>query len=128
MPVAPTPLPYIKRKYGVFDEFRADTGSSRHARRLDALAIKSLTISERNTIRLYGVEIKVSVGDLKGDKKMAEIAFTWLFLILRKCSQLLTMFVCQWGVLAVNQTGSVRDALPPCWYPGLFGTKQCQQC
>lgn len=125
----PSPLPYIDRKYSVFGEFRAATGSSRHARRIDALAVESLTVSERDMLRLHGIEIKVSVSDLKGDKKMGEYCpfVDFFYLAVPDTEEMLTAVenvrLPEWGVLAVDQTSSVRVAHAATLSPGTFRDK-----
>lgn len=68
--------------YQAFSEFRADSGSSRYARRLDALVVDNLTENRRNVVTLRGIEIKVSKHDLLRDTKMMEYTeFVDLFYI-----------------------------------------------
>ena len=127
--VAQSNSPYIERKYGVLDEFRADTGSSRHARRIDALVLESLSVSEMDTLRLHGVEIKVDVSDLKGDRKMAEYCpfVDYFYIAVPDNTKMIEaaeeVRLPDWGVLAVSQTGSVRVECAAKLALGLFRDK-----
>ena len=105
---------YIERKYHVFTEFRADTGSSRAARRFDVLAVETLTLSERDAVRLHGVEIKVSKEDLLGDHKMQEYGdFCDAFYIAvpdvpEMVEAAESIKLTAWGILAVSSDGELR--------------------
>lgn len=105
---------YIERKYHVFTEFRADTGSSRAARRFDVLAVETLTLSERDAVRLHGVEIKVSKEDLLGDHKMQEYGeFCDAFYIAVPDTEEMveaaeSIKLPAWGLLAVSPDGALR--------------------
>ena len=62
-------------KYRVLTEFAVRTGSSRHARRIDALIIENMSTGGDNyNLHLHGIEIKISESDLKNDHKSAEYA------------------------------------------------------
>ena len=70
-------------KYRVLTEFAVRTGSSRSARRIDALAVENMTTGGDNyNLRLHAIEIKVSESDLKSDHKVTEycdfVDYTWL--------------------------------------------------
>lgn len=105
---------YIERKYHVFTEFRADTGSSRAARRFDVLAVETLTVSEPDTVRIHGVEIKVSKSDLLGDHKMQEYGdFCDAFYIavpdtVEMVDAAESVKLPAWGLLAVSPDGALR--------------------
>lgn len=111
---APDETKYIDRKYHVFTEFRADTGSSRSARRYDVLAVETLTLSERDAVRLHGVEIKVSKSDLLGDEKMQEYtAFCDAFYIAvpdvpEMIQTAEAVRLPAWGLLAVSPDRKLR--------------------
>ncbi|MEE3445313.1 MAG: MmcB family DNA repair protein [Prevotella sp.] len=110
----PDETKYIERKYHVFTEFRADTGSSRAARRFDVLAVETLTLSERDAVRLHGVEIKVSKEDLLGDHKMQEYGdFCDAFYIAvpdvpEMVEAAESIKLTAWGILAVSSDGELR--------------------
>lgn len=121
--------PYISRKYCILDQFRANAGSSHHARRMDVLAIETLTVSERDTLRLHGIEIKVSVSDLKGDHKMAEYCpfVDYFYLAVPDTQGMLTaaddVRLPDWGVLAVEKSGTMRVIHSAALNPGTFRDK-----
>lgn len=110
----PDETKYIERKYHVFTEFRCDTGSSRAARRFDVLAVETLTLSERDAVRLHGVEIKVSKEDLLGDHKMQEYGdFCDAFYIaVPDTAEMVeaaeSIKLTAWGLLAVSPDGKLR--------------------
>ena len=120
---------YIDRKYHVFTEFRADTGSSRAARRFDVLAIETLTVPERDAVRLHGVEIKVSKEDLKHDHKMEEyVDFCDAFwLAVPDMPEMLEVVesyrLPAWGVLAISSEGALRVVHAAALAPGLMRDK-----
>lgn len=111
---APDETKYIDRKYRVFTEFRADTGSSRAARRFDVLAVETLTVAERDAVRLHGVEIKVSKEDLLGDHKMQEYGdFCDAFYIaVPDTAEMVeaaeSIKLQAWGLLAISPDGKLR--------------------
>ena len=120
---------YIERKYHVFTEFRADTGSSRAARRFDVLAVETLTLSERDAVRLHGVEIKVSKEDLLGDHKMQEYGdFCDAFYIavpdMPEMLEVVESYrLPAWGVLAISSEGALRVVHAAALAPGLMRDK-----
>ena len=68
---------YEQSKYATFTEFPVQTGTARHARRIDVLVASNRGLEPR--IRRYGtvlhaIEIKVDLYDLKNDKKANEYA------------------------------------------------------
>ena len=126
---APDETKYIDRKYRVFTEFRADTGSSRAARRFDVLAVETLTVAERDAVRLHGVEIKVSKEDLKHDHKMEEyVDFCDAFwLAVPDMPEMLEVVesyrLPAWGVLAISSEGALRVVHAAALAPGLMRDK-----
>ena len=58
--------------FRLFEQFRADSGTTHHARLMDALIAETMTRPEWNHIVLRGIEIKISKSDLLSDKKMSE--------------------------------------------------------
>lgn len=62
-------------------EFPVYTSTSRKSRRIDVLTVENY-FSEEGTLHLHGIEVKVSEGDLKRDKKYSEYAefvdFLWI--------------------------------------------------
>lgn len=70
--LTPIDKPYVQEKYHIMPEFAVETGTTRHARRMDILAIENLSTEEKGEVHLHGIEIKVSKHDLLNDHKMAE--------------------------------------------------------
>lgn len=63
---------YYMPKYTIMTEFAVQTGTSRKSRRIDVLAVE--TVTKKNTLLLHGIEIKVDINDLRNDKKYTEYA------------------------------------------------------
>ena len=65
---------YAQEKYKLMTEFAVPTGTSRHARRMDALILENLTVeTDKNyNLHLHAIEIKVNKHDLVSDHKMQE--------------------------------------------------------
>lgn len=73
---------YEKEKYHTLTEFPVYTGTSKHSRRIDVLAIENITTVHSWDIALHGIEIKVSKADLVNDHKYTEymdfVNYMWL--------------------------------------------------
>lgn len=116
----------IDRKYRVFTEFRANTDSTYYPRRFDVLAVETLTVPERDAVKLHGVEIKVSKSDLLGDKKMQEYTdFCDFFYIavpdseeMIEAAKSIRFNKCPWGILAVSTDGELRVVIEAKEKPG----------
>ena len=116
----------IDRKYRVFTEFRANTGSTYSPRRYDVLAVETLTITERDAVRLHGVEIKVSKEDLLRDHKMQEYTdFCDFFYIavpdseeMIEAAKSIRFNKCPWGILAVSPDRKLRVVIEATEKPG----------
>ena len=63
---------YFEHIYHLFTEFRIPSGSSRSVRRIDAMIAETITASEKDTVVLRGIEIKIDAHDLLDDHKMQE--------------------------------------------------------
>lgn len=64
---------YQEGKYKLFTEFAVRSGSSRNARRIDALVLENFSEWEKSyQLCIHAIEIKVSRSDLKRDEKMQE--------------------------------------------------------
>ena len=126
---SPDLRPYIPRKYYVFDEFHVATGSSRAARRLDALVAETLTVGEADAVCLIGIEIKVSVSDLNRDRKMQEYtAFVDRFFLAvpdteEMISAVENVKLPEWGVITVDANGKVKVLHAASLKPGIFRDK-----
>lgn len=110
---------HFQHVYHVFPEFRVDTGTSHHARRIDVMIAETITESERDHITLRGIEIKVDRHDLESDHKMAEYTdFTDYFYI---CIPKDTDMICmaesisrpEWGIMSVSKSGEIKIEREP---------------
>lgn len=62
-----------EEKYKLFTEFAVQSGSSRNARRIDALVLENFSeLDKRYHLCIHAIEIKVSRSDLNKDEKMQE--------------------------------------------------------
>lgn len=61
-------------KYKTLTEFAVYTGTSKHSRRIDVLAVENITVESHFELNLHGIEIKVSKSDLLNDCKYTEYA------------------------------------------------------
>ncbi|WP_455539624.1 hypothetical protein, partial [Terrisporobacter sp.] len=59
-------------RYKLLTEFAVRTGTSRSARRIDALIVETYSTEDSYSVGLHGIEIKISKSDLKRDHKMQE--------------------------------------------------------
>lgn len=103
---------YIPRKYHIFTEFAVQTGTSRHARRIDILAIETLTTNNSNEINLHGIEIKVSKSDLLNDKKMQEYRefcdYFWLAIPENLIDDAQNIITDMWGIIAIDEQNNLK--------------------
>ena len=100
--------------YQCFPEFRIDTGTSRHSRRIDALIAETVTSTEKDRVVLRGVEIKVDKNDLKGDHKMAEYTdfCDYFYVAIPADNQSLqetaeSIIRPAWGIITVSKNGKI---------------------
>jgi hypothetical protein len=100
--------------YQCFPEFRIDTGTSRHSRRIDALIAETVTSTEKDSVVLRGVEIKVDKNDLKGDHKMAEYTdfCDYFYVAIPADNQSLqetaeSIIRPTWGIITVSKNGKI---------------------
>lgn len=125
----PDETKWIDRKCRHFTEFRADTGSSRAARRFDLLCIETLTAAERDTVVIRGVEIKVSKSDLEQDHKMQEYtAFCDAFYIAVPDTEEMiqtaeAVRLPAWGLLAITAAGALKIIHAAALQPGFMRDK-----
>ena len=101
---------FQSERYKVLTEFAVDTGTSHHARRIDAFVTENITTKERGAIALHGIEIKVSKSDLLGDHKMQEytdfVDYFWIAVPQNLVEDVLSIKTPSWGVISVNKTGA----------------------
>ena len=107
---------YQQDKYNVMTEFSVQTGTSRHARRIDALVIENMTPVESNRISMHGIEIKVDKSDLLGDHKMQEyidfVDFFWLAVPETLIKEAKSIIADGWGILSISLPSSEAKNKP----------------
>lgn len=98
--------PYITEKYQVFPEFAVRTGSTRHARRVDALILENITAGQDDAVTIHGIEIKISKSDLLQDTKMAEyrdfVDVFWLAVPESLQTEAESVLAAGWGLVVVG--------------------------
>jgi hypothetical protein len=102
-----TVKPYQQQsKYHVFKEFAVQTGTSRHARRMDLLVMETISTPNRGDIYTHGIEIKVSKSDLLNDHKMQEYRehceFFWIAVPNALIEYAEDICCDDWGIIAVS--------------------------
>ena len=105
---------YFEHVYHFFTEFRIPSGTSRHARRIDAMIAETVTAADLDEIILRGVEIKTDITDLRGDHKMQEYTnFCDYFYIAVPAGSPELLEAAEsvrrpsWGILTVTKDGKV---------------------
>ncbi len=100
---------YTDNKYKVFTEFAVPTGSTRHARRVDALVLENLSVKTQDKnyqLCIHAIEIKVDRDDLMNDKKMLEYCafsdYFWLAVPEELENDATTLLLDSWGLLVIN--------------------------
>lgn len=100
---------YTDNKYNVFSEFAVPTGSTRHARRVDALVLENLSVETHDKnyqLCIHAIEIKVACDDLMDDKKMLEYCafsdYFWLAVPEKLEDDAKTLLLDGWGLLVIN--------------------------
>lgn len=94
-------------RHRLLTEFAVQTGSSRHARRIDALVVETYSVEDQYSVGLHGIEIKVSKSDLKRDHKMQEYAdycdYFWIAIPEELVDTAKDLIVDGWGILAYDK-------------------------
>ncbi len=109
--------------YKLYTEFPVQLPTSRHARRIDALAVVAPKIyhGEYN-IDLHGIEIKVNKHDLLRDKKMAEyikfVDYFWIMVTPELTEDVMNYKSDEWGVIVLKD-GSAKILCKPQRYGGV---------
>lgn len=126
---------YFQHKYQHFPEFGIDTGTSTHARRMDALIAETVTAKERGEVILRGVEIKVDRHDLENDHKMAEYTdfCDYFYLAVPEGEEEMitlaeSLIRPAWGILTVSKEGTIRIAKEPVKLDALMRDKTLAAC
>lgn len=126
---------YLENKYHVFTEFRIPSGTSRNARRIDAMIAETFTLPEQDDVVLRGIEIKVDKNDLLKDCKMQEYTqFCDYFYIGIPADDREMLDAADsvrrpsWGVLTVSKDGTVSVIREPEKLNAAFRDKAIANC
>ena len=126
---------HFKHIYHLFPEFRIPSGSSRSVRRIDAMIAETITASEKDTVVLRGIEIKIDAHDLLNDHKMQEYTdFCDYFYIAIPADDPEMLSAAQsvrrpgWGILTVTKGGEVTVAQEPKQLSPIFRDKTLANC
>lgn len=99
---------YTVSKYRVLTEFAVQTGTSHHARRIDALILENRTVEAEKAynVHIHAVEIKVSRHDLLSDHKMQEYTdhadFFWIAVPVELKNDALSIMLPEWGLITID--------------------------
>lgn len=100
---------YTQSKYRVLTEFAVQTGTSHHARRIDALILENRTVEAEKAynVHIHAVEIKVSKHDLLSDHKMQEYTdyadFFWIAVPVELKDDALSIMLPEWGLITIDE-------------------------
>ena len=98
-------------KYKVLTEVAVRTGTSRNARRIDAMVLETITVDHPDELVLRGIEIKVSKEDLLNDTKMAEyvdfVDYFYIAIPVELLEYAEQVRMPDWGILIIGMDGSV---------------------
>lgn len=99
---------YMQSKYRVLTEFAVQTGTSHHARRIDALVLENHTVEAEKPYNLHAhaIEIKVSKHDLLSDHKMQEYTdyadFFWIAVPEELKADAESIMLNDWGLITID--------------------------
>lgn len=110
-----------KESFRVMTEFAVRTGTSRYARRIDAMVLENLTVKEKNyDLHMHAVEIKVSKSDLLGDHKMQEYRdyadYFWIAVPAHLEQDARSIMADGWGLLLMDEKKQLQVAVKPHLY------------
>lgn len=100
---------YAQSKYRVLTEFAVQTGTSHHARRIDALILENRTVEAEKAynVHIHAVEIKVSKHDLLSDHKMQEYTdyadFFWIAVPEELKADAESIMLNDWGLITIDK-------------------------
>lgn len=105
---------YTVSKYRVLTEFAVQTGTSHHARRIDALILENRTVEAEKAynVHIHAVEIKVSKHDLLSDHKMQEYTdyadFFWIAVPEELKADAESIMLNDWGLITIDDKKELR--------------------
>ena len=112
--------PYFRHVYVMLPEFRIPSGTSRHARKIDAMVFETFTAMDYDEVVIRGFEIKISRSDLLGDHKMQEYTdFCDYFYIVIPAGSPEILEAAEsvrrpsWGVITVTKDGDIKVVHEP---------------
>lgn len=100
---------YTQSKYRLMTEFAVKTGTSHHARRIDALILENRTVEAEKAynVHIHAVEIKVSKHDLLSDHKMQEYTdyadFFWIAVPEELKADAESIMLNDWGLITIDE-------------------------
>lgn len=100
---------YTQSKYRILTEFAVQTGTSHHARRIDALILENRTVEAEKPYNLHAhaIEIKVSKHDLLSDHKMQEYTdyadFFWIAVPEELKADAESIMLNDWGLITIDE-------------------------
>lgn len=108
---------YSQGKYKLVTEFAVQTGTTHHARRVDALVLENYTVKkEKNyNVNLHAIEIKVDKRDLLEDHKMQEYTdyadYFWIAIPEYLEEYAREIMLPEWGLLLLNEQKELQIAV-----------------
>lgn len=110
---------YIPSIYEVFPEFRANTGSTHHVRRMDALIVDNITDPSPDHLTLRCIEIKISKQDMLRDHKTSEYQgfVNYVYLCIPKNNEMIDaarqVMTPKWGLMTVSNIDGIEVIKEP---------------
>lgn len=110
---------YVPTIYSLFPEFRANTGSTRHVRRMDVLIVDNITDPSPDHLTLRCIEIKVNKQDMLRDHKVQEYEqfADYLYLCVPKNNEMIDaarqIMMPKWGLMTVSNIDGIEVIKEP---------------
>lgn len=117
---------YMQSKYRVLTEFAVQTGTSHHARRIDALILENRTVEAEKAynVHIHAVEIKVSKHDLLSDHKMQEYTdyadFFWIAVPEELKADAESIMLNDWGLITIDEKKELHVIQKAKLYDAIF--------
>lgn len=120
---------HAQPKYKLMTEFAVQTGTSHHARRIDALVLENWTVSENKNYNtnIHAIEIKIDKNDLINDHKMQEYTdyadYFWIAIpeFLKEYAE--EIMLPEWGLLLLNDKKELKIARKATFRKAIFRDK-----
>ena len=119
---------HVANKYRVMPEFAVRTGTSRNARRIDALVMETYSCGDKSReVHSHGIEIKVSKHDLLSDHKMQEyvdhVDYFWVAVPDELSEAARSILGDGWGLLLMDSNKSIRVEIEAKKQPAVMGSE-----